>query len=892
MSDEERPDPDALLSDIRRAEAASSRAKLKIFFGMSAGVGKTYAMLQEARAAAAQGIDIAIGAVETHGRPDTEALLAGLEALPPREVDYRGARLAELDLDALLARRPSVAVVDELAHSNAPGSRHLKRWQDVMELLDRGVSVWTAVNVQHMESYADVVEDITGARVRERVPDTVFDRADELRLIDIAPEDLIRRLREGAVYTAGSAEAALANFFRPKNLGALREIALRYSARMAGRRLSAYARAEGGEAPRASFGDRLLVAVGSSPSSAHLVRWTRRTAYALRADWTAIHVDSGAPLSEADRGRLEDNLALARKLGAETLVVPATDVARAVADTARRSGATMIVVGRSGLSRIGLFPRRATVPDRIVREASPIDVAVVQDGSGPRYDGASQPKVGTMAAPGRQYALLALAFAAFTALGELLYPSLSYRGIALLYLAAVLGLSFFTSPAPVAAFAVVSALALNYLFIPPLYTFSIGSAEDIILFGVYFLVAFVTSSLVSRIRSRERLLRDREGAASFLLAAAQRMSECSSVDEAAEAAARLAEEQFETDAAVFVAEGAGTLDPRPRGAAAALVDEREFDVAAYSFAARAVCGARSDTLPLARLRYVPAHAGETASGVIGVVPREGKAWKGADDHLLESLGRTLALIVERLRSEARSRKAVLELESERLGGILLDSVSHELRTPLTTITGSLSALRDDALAERAGPRRAILANALEAADRLDDVVEDLLGLSRIESGMLILNRRAVDLPDLARSAIDRAGPELSSRRLELSAPADSGPAIVDPALGARLAANLLRNAARYSPSGEPIDFSLRMEEGKLVIRVRDRGPGVPEAELGSLFAKFKRGGEASGPGLGLGLAICKGIADAHGGSIAARNAPGGGLEVEAALPSGPMGDPR
>jgi two-component system sensor histidine kinase KdpD len=398
-------------------------------------------------------------------------------------------------------------------------------------------------------------------------------------------------------------------------------------------------------------------------------------------------------------------------------------------------------------------------------------------------------------------------------------------------------------------------------------------------------VAFVTGSLVSRVHSRERLLRDREGAASFLFGAAQLLSECSSVEAAAEAAARLAEDQFETEAAVFVDDGQGDLDPLPRGKAAPRIDEREFDVAAYSFVGRTTCGAQTDTLPSARLHYVPASAGEKAAGVIGMAIPSGRLWTQADDNLLQSLGRTLALSVERFRSEARSRKAILQLESERLGGILLDSVSHELRTPLTTITGSLSALRDDALAEKAEPRRAILANALEAADRLDDVVEDLLNLSRIESGMLSLNRRTVDLPDLARAAIDRAGPELASRTLVHSAPAEGGPAIIDPTLGARLAANLLRNAARYSPAGAPIEFSLQAAKGSLVIRVRDHGPGVSEAEIGSLFAKFRRGGGATGPGLGLGLAICKGIALAHGGSIAARNAPGGGLEVEALLPA-------
>ena len=886
MNGDDRPDPDELLARIRETEGTLSRAELKIFFGMSAGVGKTYSMLQEARAAKAQGVDIVLGIIDTHGRHETEALVSGLEVVPRRSVEYRGVLLEELDLDALIARRPAIAVVDELAHANAPGSRHVKRWQDVLELIDRGISVWTAINVQHMESYADVVEDLTGVRVRERVPDTLFDRADEVRLIDVAPEDLIRRLEEGSIYTGESSRAAIQNFFKPRNLGALREIALRFAARTASHRLSAYARAESGSSSQASLGERILVAVGPAPGSAYLARWARRTAYALRADWTAVHVDTGAPMSEDDKGRLEANLSLARKLGAEVLVVPGADVAGAVIETARAKGASMIVVGRSGLSRlgVGLGLRRATVTDRIMQEAAPIDIALVQDSSGVPAERPSSRFKRAFDAPRRQYALLAASFAVLTLFAKLLVPTLGYHSVALLFLAAVLGLSFVARPGPVAVLALLSALALDFFFIPPLYTFAITALQDWVLFGVYFLVAFVTGSLVSRVHSRERLLRDREGAASFLFGAAQLLSECSSVEAAAEAAARLAEDHFETEAAVFVDDGQGDLDPAPRGKAASRIDEREFDVAAYSFVQRATCGAQADTLPSARLRYVPASAGEKAAGVIGLAIPSGRVWTRADDNLLQSLGRTLALSVERFRSEARSRRAILQLESERLGGILLDSVSHELRTPLTTITGSLSALRDDALAERTEARRAILANALEASDRLDGIVEDLLSLSRIESGMLKLVRRPVDLPELARAAVARAGPELASRRLEVEAPEEAGPAHVDAALAARLAANLLRNAARYSSPELPISFALEAGPRSLAIRVRDRGPGLPEDELSAIFVKFKRGRGAKGSGLGLGLAICRGIAEAHGGSISARNAPGGGLEVEAALP--------
>jgi len=893
-----RPDPGELLARIENEEAAASRPLLKVFLGMSAGVGKTYAMIQEARAAASQGVDIVLAAVETHGRSETEALLSGLEAVPPRKVEYRGIVLAELDLDAVLARRPAVAVVDELAHENAPDSRHVKRWQDVEELLEKGVSVWTAVNIQHIESYSDVVEELTFARVRERVPDTVMDRADEIRLIDIAPEDLIRRLEEGLVYTGDSTRAALESFFTPVNLGALREIALRYATRAASRRLTAYARS-GREYPsESSLGERILVAVGPSPSSAYLVRWTRRTAYALRADWIAVNVETGAPVAPEERERVEANLELARKLGAEVVVARGPDVAEAVVGIAKSRGVSMIVVGRSGLTfgsgltSPGILKRAGTVSDRILRLSAPIDIALVQDAAIPPRERPLEWLRRFLGAPPRQYALLGAAFGAMIALGELAAPLIGYRGLAMAFLAAILGLSAIANPGPVAALAALSALALNYFFIPPLHTLSIRQPEDWILFGVYFLVAFMTSGLVSRLRSRDNLLGERERTATFLARASQALSDSRSVEEACSEAARLAEEQFRAEAFVLADDGEGELARGTIGPRAVSLGEGEFDAASYAYAERAVCGRGTDTLPGAAYRYFPVSAGDRPpSGVIGVGKPSGAAWTRSDDGLVGSLGRTLALAVERLRAEGRSREASLRLESERLGGILLDSVSHEMRTPLTAITGSLSALRDDSLAARPEARSALLATALEASDALDDIVEDLLSISRIESGMLRVARRRVDLDELARAAIDRAGPEARSRAIDVSVPEDGGSALdegalVDGALAARLAANLLRNAARYSPAPSRIDFSLEPREGALAVRVRDRGPGLPEGELASVFARFARGRGAKGKGLGLGLAICRGIAEAHGGTIAARNAEGGGLEVEAVLPYG------
>ena len=886
MAEYRRPDPEEILAKIRSAEPEGAGASLKIFFGMCAGVGKTYAMLEEARSARAGGIDVVVATAETHGRPETEALLEGLPRLRPRTVNYRGVELEELDVDAIVERRPAIVLVDELAHTNAPGSRHAKRWQDVQELLERGITVWTAINVQHIESLADVVEDLSGVQVRERVPDTVIDRADEIRLIDAAPEELRRRLAEGKVYTGDASRIAADNFFRARNLGALREMALRYAARTAERRLRAYARVEASLGPRGYGEGVILVGVGPSPSSANLVRWARRSAYALRSSWVAVHVDDGRVIRPDEAVRLEANLALARKLGAETIVVQASGIAEAIVDTAHSRGASMIVIGRSGLSRLGFLPHRPTVSDRIVRDAGPVDVVVVQDTKlerGPPHSGRVRR---FFAAPPREYAAIAAVFALITGAGWFLTPIIGHRAMSFIYLAAILGLSFVARPGPLAGFAVLSALTLDYLFIEPRFTLYINTVEDILLFAIYFLVAFVTGSLVARLRANSRILEERETRTSFLLRAAERLAECRTAHAAADEAAALAREHFETEASVFVA--MEDIDAQAEGEV--LIgdsgwEDRDRAAAEWSFRERRIAGSGSDTLASARYRCFPVSLGERSAGVIALVPPEGHPWRFSDDVLMLSLAHTLALVVERERSEARSRAAALELESERLSTVLLDTVSHELRTPLTTITGSLSALKDEDLAKRPGPRRDLVAGALDAAGRLDRIVEDILSMSRLESGALRLSLEVVDLVDLANDALEGARPAIADRRVDLVVAEDARPVRVDAALVARLGANLLRNAARYSIPASPVTFALEEEGRDFVLRVRDRGPGVPDAELETIFERFKRGGKVPAGGLGLGLAICRGIALAHGGTIEARNLREGGFEVRALFPS-------
>jgi len=872
-----RPDPDALLATLQAAEARARRGHLKVFLGMCPGVGKTYAMLRAAHRERVAGTDVVVGLVETHGRPETEALLAGLTVLPRRVLDHRGAELTELDLEAVRTRRPALAVVDELAHTNAPGSRHAKRWQDVLELLEAGIDVLTTLNIQHVESRADAVRQITGAAQQETVPDSVLDLADEVELVDLTPEALLERLREGKVYLGDRAAAAQENFFREPHLAALRELALRFTAERVDRQLRAL-RAGTAKSTVWRSGERLLVAVGPSPFSTRLVRWTRRLAAAQGAAWVAVHVESPTPPPPEAQARLDRNLALARELGAEIVVTQDRDLAAALVRTALRQNATQIVVGQPRAPWWSHFRPGGSLVGRILRRGAGIDVYVVPaETSGAPLSLADLDH--ELRSGAGEYALAAGTVAALTLAGTLL-PANSYLAAGLVYLLAVILLSLRVGRGPVLLAGVLSALTWNFLFIPPRFTFRIEKVEDGLLFGTYFVVALVAGQLTARIRAQALAERRREGRAVALFQLTRALAEARTLDEAVFAALRQADALFGAKTALLLADAAGGLAPHFAGSFA--LDDKERGVADWVFRHRRPAGRFTETLPGAAALHLPLVREERAVGVLGVAVPRATTLTLAQRDLLEAFARQLALSVEREHLREAGEREKLLAESEKLHRVLLDSVSHELRTPLAVITGSLENLAG----APAGLREELVAEARAAARRLNRLVGNLLDQTRLESGALRPRLDWCDARDLVNAALDGARDELAGHRLEIVVPDDLPPLRADFALTEQALANLLLNAARHTPAGTPVFVTAGLDRAgqRAFFTVADRGPGFPEAMTERLFQKFERGDAAKAGGLGLGLSLVRGFVTAQGGAVVVGANPGGGAVFTVYLP--------
>jgi len=872
-----RPDPDALLASLKLQESRAARGSLKVFLGMCPGVGKTYAMLRAAQKERAGGVDVVGGVVETHGRAETLALLPGLVLQPRLNIPHRGVLLSEMDLEGLRARRPKLAIVDELAHTNAPGSRHAKRWQDVLELLEAGIDVFTTLNIQHVESRADAVTQITGAPVRETVPDSLLDLADELELVDLTPETLLERLQEGKVYMGDRAAAAQANFFQESHIAALRELALRFTAERVDRQLRAM---RAGTAKQTVWrsGERLLVGLGPSPFSTRLVRWTRRLAAAQGAPWIAVHVETSVPLSPEAQRTLDQNLALARELGAEVIVTHDEDLAAALVRLALQHNATQIVVGKPRGNRWLEFATGGTLVDRLIRRGGNIDIYVVPAEPSERRR-ILPTDTGFVSRPG-EYGVAAGVVALVTVAGTLTPPSY-YLSVGLVYLLAIIGLSLKVGRGPVFAAGVLSALAWDYLLIPPRFTFVITKLEDALLFGTYFVVALVSGQLTARVRAQGRNERLREERATALFHLTRALAEARGLDDAVFGALRQADDLFAAQTCLLIAEEAdGRLRPHYAGAYAP--DEKELAVAEWTHRNKRSAGRFTDTLPASAGYYVPLVIEERAVGVMGLkVPAE-TALTLAQRDLIDVFARQLAQALEREQLRDASEREKLLAESEKLHRTLLDSVSHELRTPLAVISGAAENLAN------ADPslRASLVEEIRTASRRLNRLVGNLLDQTRLESGALRPRLDWCDASDIVNAALDGVRDALTSHPFEAVLPDDMPPIRADFALTEQALANLLLNATLHTPAGTPIFLTTGVERDgqRVFFTVADQGPGFPAAMQERLFKKFVRGDAARAGGLGLGLSIVRGFVAAQGGEIVVGENPGGGAVFTIYLP--------
>ncbi len=876
MTESIRPNPDALLAAIQMETTRQERGRLKVFLGMSPGVGKTFAMLEAARRELAAGKDAVIGYVETHGRTETDALTRGIPAIPRAKVEYRGIALEELDLDAVLARRPRLALVDELAHSNAPGSRHPKRWQDIQELLAAGIDVFTTLNVQHIESRADTVRQITGAEVRETIPDSILDAA-VLELVDLPPAELIRRLQEGKVYLPDRAAAAAQNFFREGNLTALREIALRLVADHVGADTREYRGTQPG-AGAWKTGHRLLVAVGPGPLSESLIRWTRRMADGLRCRWLAVHVESPRPMSETAQVQLVKNLSAARELGAEVITTSDEDLVRGLLRVAREQNVTQIVVGKPGGGRWFDWLRGRRFLGRLLRESGDIDLHVVRADKAFASDAAFwRPALESRVS---QYLFAAGAIAATGVINLGLMQLAGPRVPGLVFLLAIVFLALKVGRGPVLLAGALSAPAWNFFFLSPRFTLEITSLEDGVLFGTYFIVALILGQLVSRIRAQELAERRREERTSALYDLTRDLAEAGSRDEVVWHLLAQINRLFAAPVAVCLAAG-GKLVPHPDNSL--VLTDKETSVADWAFRQGRAAGRFTDNLPAAVALHLPLATERKAFGVLAI-GLEGKTLTIAQRDLLETFARQAALVLDRVELRNATEQARLFAESERLSRVLLNSISHELRTPLAASTSATSAL---IAAESAAPeqRRALIGEIQEANARLNRIVSNLLDVARLESGKVVPRMDWNDLRDVAQTALRELQRELSKHPVTLCLRPEPLLARCDFSLLQHALANLLVNAACHTPPGTSIELKAELRDGSAALVVADRGPGIAPELLPRIFDKFVRSPSAPAGGSGLGLTIAKGFIEAQGGTIAAANRPGGGAEFALTLPA-------
>jgi len=884
---EHRPDPDELLKQIQSDEQARKRGKLKIFLGYAAGVGKTYAMLEAARQRKEEGVDVVIGYVETHKRVETEAMVGELEVVPRRSMEYHGVTLTEMDVDAVLARRPTLALVDELAHTNAPDSRHPKRYQDMEELLDAGINVYTTLNIQHLESLNDVVAQITGVIVRETIPDVVIDEASEIELIDLPPDELLVRLQSGKVYIPEQAARAIRDFFRKGNLTALREMTMRRAAERVDDQMRSYMQTRAIPGPWHAA-ERLLVCISPSPLSERLIRSARRLADELNAEWMAIYVETPqlAALSPEKRERIARILRQAEELGARTSVLGSSSSVTASAQTvlefARKNNISKIIVGKPLRPRWQEFLRGSMI-DTLLRQSGDIDVYVVASSDQPSVPPEENPLQIHSSLPRYLWSLLMVVVA--TGLGFLIGGRIEPTNLVMLYLLTVVVAAIYLGRGPAILASILGVLAFDFLFVTPYFTFAVSDTQYIITFIALFFVGLVISQLTARAREQADAAHQREAETAELYALSRDLAIARHMDAILQVLIQHVEETFGRRTAILLPEGEHLV---LRSTSTNLkLDDDEVAVADWVYRHGDPAGRHTNTLPAALFRYLPL---KTARGVVGVLGVEGPEPSGPDltpqeRRLMEAFASQAALAIERVQFAEQARQAQLLQATEKLQTALLNSISHDLRTPLVSITGALTSLDEQSENLDDENRKSLIVTAREEADRLNRLVGNLLSMTRIESGAIKLHLEPGDVQDLVGTALDQLGRRIAHRKVQVDMPDDFPLVPMDFTLMVQVVVNVLDNAVKYSPEYCAIEVSAGLVDGKARLKILDRGEGIPPEDLSRVFDKFYRVQRPdSVSGTGLGLSISKGIVEAHSGTIQALRREGGGTIIQIELP--------
>ena len=891
MGETGRRNPDELLARVQREDARGHRGRLKIFFGASAGVGKTYSMLEAAREARGRGEDVVVGYVEPHGRVETERLIEGLEQLPFLAVHYRGIVRREFDLDAALRRAPAIALVDELAHSNVaegvPLPRHAKRWQDVEELLEAGISVWTTLNVQHLESLNDVVASITGVRQQETLPDRIFDEADEVELIDLPPDDLLTRLKAGKVYTADRVSTATERFFRKPNLLALRELALRRTAD----RVDAAALEYAGHAPTSRpwlARDRFMIAVTLDGQAEQLVRVGKRFADALDAEWLVVSVETPQllKLSESERNRRIEVLRLAESLGAETVTLDGPSAASTLLEYARLRNVRRVVIGEAKRTGWRAWLRRSTTTE-LVRRGRGFDVSVIARGETRAERLQEVPDFAPAAIGWERYWWALFICACCTGAGLMMFPYFELTNIVMVYLLGATVAALRLGRGPASLTSVVNVVALDFCFVPPRFSFAVSDLQYLVTFAVMLVMALVIANLVANVRAQTRVAGARERRTSLLYAMSRELAATRSFGNLAQVAVKHVAETFSGRAAVLLPDAKGRLQASEDTEIAGSLESADLSVAQWVFDHGRPAGLGTDTLPGATAQYQPLIGTQRTLGVLAVQPLQRRRLLLPEQrHLLETFAGQIALAIERARGAEEAEAARVAAETESLRSTLLASISHDLRAPLAAITEATTEL-DDPDRQLDEERRTQLVRSIDAKAReMSELISNVLDLMSFEVGEVHLRREWHDIAELVRAALARLEGRMGGHPLEVALPAGLPAVHVDALLVSRVLVNLIENAVKHTPSGTRIMISAEPEGEMLRVTVDDAGPGLPPGRTELLFAKFQRGRSAiDAGGAGLGLAICRAIVDAHGGQTAAVPRPGGGARFIFTLPA-------